>query len=235
MTEIFDTETFILKADTELQPIIDYISHNDNLGIKLYFYNDGVIYRIKAIIDEILKSAGRTDFQSMLYNGVKEIIINGIKANLKRVIFKRNSLDLDNLDHYAYGMKLFRDFLSAHTSEEIENALINESYELIILFQLMDSGIRIEVLNNCELSSIEESRIRERFRLAMEYKDLVSFISDHSNQIEGSGLGIFLLVLMLRERGIDPGYFRVGRKYAGYTASRIEIPFDSTFLGIREQ
>jgi hypothetical protein len=235
MTEIFDTETFILKTDTELKPIIDFITRNDNFGIKLFFYNDGVIYRLKSIIDRILEIAGRSDFQSMIYNGVKEIVINGIKANLKRVIFKHNSLDLDNLDHYAYGMKLFRDFLSMHTSEDIEETLIENNYELIVRFQRMENGLLIEVLNNCELSSIEESRIRERFRLAMEYKDLVSFINDHSNQIEGSGLGIFLLVLMLRERGIDPGYFRVGRKYAGYTASRIEIPFNSGFLGVREQ
>ncbi|OHD54532.1 MAG: hypothetical protein A2Y33_05040 [Spirochaetes bacterium GWF1_51_8] len=210
------------------------MADNGAFGIKLYYYSDEIIYMIKSLLDETLKIVEKNELRNMIYNGVKEIVINGIKANLKRVVFKQNQLDLDNLDHYTYGMNLFRDFLSAHTPEEIEKTLIKNGYELVILCAKVDNGLRIEVMNNCELCSIEEARIRERFRLAMQYKDLVSFMDDHSNHIEGSGLGIFLLILMLREHGIDPSYFRVGKKYQGYTVSRIEIPFNKDFLGIRE-
>lgn len=236
MTGHYEKLTIIdLNIRCDLAPVQDLIRNKSSFGVKFYYFDDIVLDYVKDVIDEIFRLYNKSDLADLLYNGVKEVIINGLKANIKRIVFSGSGLNLDNESETEEGMKLFKDYIINSAPAEIEQHLIEKDYYLIIYFFLEENGLRIEVVNNCAISEIEERRIREKFRNALKYRNIMEFMNEQGDSLEGAGLGLFLLVLMLRRMGIDPNYFRVGKTDEGYTVSRIEIPFSETYSGIREK
>jgi hypothetical protein len=233
--DFLDYPLFDLKGIRHLSDIEKLIDNGDSFGVKFYFFDDIILKKVKSITEAILLKSGFPHYIDLLYNGMKEIIINGLKANLKRVIFKKNDISLDKPKSIEKGMKLFKEFIVTHDSDTIETLLKDNGYVLIIYFFMLENGLKIEVLNNSELTGFEEKRIREKFKRAMQYKSLIEYIeAEGEDQLEGAGLGLFLFVLMLREMGINPANFRVGRFTDGFTVSRIEIPFNENYCGKRD-
>ncbi len=94
-----------------------------------------------------------------------------------------------------------------------------------------EAGLRFEV-SNAPLTRFEEKRVREKFREGMRHDDLVSFYMSNADQQEGEGIGLALIVLLLKAEGIDPHLFRVGVR-GGQTVARLEIPLSSAFESVR--
>lgn len=214
--------------------IRDRIDRLSAFGVRFYYFDDIILDYVKSIVDAIFLRLRKPGLADPLYNGVKEVIINGLKANIKRIIFTDNGFDLDSESETEEGMRMFKEYILASAPEEIENELIRHNFHILIYFFLSEDGLRIEVWNNCELSEIEERRIRDKFRNSLKYRNIMEFMNDHGDSLEGAGLGLFLLVLMLRQMGVDPNYFRVGMNDEGYTVSRIEIPLSEKYAAIRE-
>ncbi len=234
MTGLYDNLTiYDLTKGFELPAIKRDIDTKRPFGIRFYYFDDLVLDTVKVIIDSIFASFHKPQLSDLLYNGIKEVIINGLKANIKRIVFLDYGLDLDSESETEEGMKLFKDYILSRSPKEIEEELIQKNYMLMIYFFLEEHGMRIEVMNNCVLSEIEERRIREKFRNALKYRNIMEFMNEHGDSLEGAGLGLFLLVLMLRQMNVDPNYFRVGKSDEGFTVSRIEIPFSDEYSGIR--
>jgi hypothetical protein len=69
----------------------------------------------------------------------------------------------------------------------------------------------------------------------MHSKDLIDFMI-HYGQIneEGEGLGLPLVVLLIKEAGFKPEYFRVFKDDQN-TIARIEFPLSSEYIPIRDR
>lgn len=226
---------FYLYEQESLEEIQLIVDQSGGFGLLFYFFSDHIFNQMKIITDRILDRGNRTDMKILIHEGMKEIVTNGVKANIKRIVFESHSMDLNCSSQTEIGMRHVKRFLLDHKEREVERLLRESGLWLCIYFIIENDGIRIEVVNNTELSELEEKRIRSIFRKSHHYHNLMEFMDDHGDNLEGAGLGLFMLVLMLRRMGVDPAYFRVGKTGTGFTRSRVEIPFNKNYTGVREQ
>jgi hypothetical protein len=68
----------------------------------------------------------------------------------------------------------------------------------------------------------------------MGYNDIAEFYMDNMDNTEGAGLGIALIIILLKNDSIDPNLFRIITK-ADKTVARIEIPFTPDYVTLRER
>ena len=67
---------------------------------------------------------------------------------------------------------------------------------------------------------------------AMGVKDLVEFSVHYGDESEGNGLGLAMVVLLIKDMGFDPGFFRVYLN-DGYTTARLEFPLSADYTPLR--
>jgi hypothetical protein len=81
---------------------------------------------------------------------------------------------------------------------------------------------------------LEETRMREKMKKAMEYNDIAEFYMDNMDNTEGAGLGIALIMILMKNENLDPNLFRIVTKPTE-TIARIEIPFNSDYVSFRNK
>lgn len=104
----------------------------------------------------------------------------------------------------------------------------------MISFHYSLNGIRIEVINNAPITQQEEKSLREKLEKGMRYNDIAQFYLDNADNTEGAGIGLALILIMLKGEGIDPSYFRIIIR-EDITIARLEIPLSPDFQSLRKQ
>ena len=183
-------------------------------------------------LSAVLERYGRAGMQQTLYVCVRELVANAVKANVKNVFFDEEGLDISDHEQYEKGIALFKKHLNEEWIRVQYRRARERGLDVRIFFTHSMDGLRIEVVNNIEITPEDERRIREKFAKGMSYDNLVSFYLEHGDDTEGEGIGFALSVLLLRGEHINPALFRVGSS-DGRTIARIEIPFTEKFRSIR--
>lgn len=139
---------------------------------------------------------------------LSELLTNAKKANTKRIYFKEQKLDINNEMDYHQGMVSFKDDMLANLEHYL---LLQKEAGLYIklILQLYDEGIKIEIRNNSVLTVFEKQRINEKLKIARKYEEPKQVIARVIDQTEGAGLGIIIIVLMLRKIGLPKDSYKV--------------------------
>jgi hypothetical protein len=169
-----------------------------------------------------------------LYTGIKELAINATKANMKHIIFEELGLDINNPEEYEKGMGLYKERLTEEWVASYGHKCKELDISVKITFFHDINGLRVVIKNNIPISDFDEKRIREKLGKVMQYDDLIQFYMENADETEGQGLGIGLIVMLLKGEQIDPHLFRIGIVDKNTTA-RIEIPFNNKFVSARER
>lgn len=184
------------------------------------------------LITEILKYLGKPQYTEMLYTITKELAINGVKANQKRVFFEDEGLDIMNPEDYKIGVEKYRKKFSEKMAEEYGKRCLARGVFVTITIYYCPDGLVVEVRNNTPVIKEEEIRMREKMKKAMGYNDIAEFYMDNMDNTEGAGLGIALIMILMKNEGIDPNLFRI-ITHPQYTIARVEIPFNENYVSIR--
>ena len=139
---------------------------------------------------------------------LSELLTNAKKANTKRVYFKEQNLDINNEMDYHQGMVSCKEDTLSNIEHYLELQKKEGLYIKLIL-QLNDEGITIEIRNNALLTKFEKKRILEKLRVAQKYEEPHQVVSLMVDQTEGAGLGIIIIVLMLRKIGLSRDNYKV--------------------------
>ena len=139
---------------------------------------------------------------------LSELLTNAKKANTKRVYFKEKNLDINNEMDYHQGMVSCKEDTLSNIEHYLEMQKEAGLYIKLIL-QLNDDGIRIEIRNNSLVTKFEKKRILEKLRVAEKYEEPHQVVSLMVDQTEGAGLGIIIIVLMLRKIGLSRNNYKV--------------------------
>lgn len=137
-----------------------------------------------------------------------ELLTNSKKANTKRVYFQEQKLDINDEMQYQQGMVSFKEDMLSNLAHYLELQKQAGLYIKLIL-QLTDDGIRIEIRNNSILTKSEKKRILEKLRVAEKYEEPQQVVSLMVDQTEGAGLGIIIIILMLRKIGLSRNNYKV--------------------------
>ncbi len=222
-----------VKSFFELDQNIRLIVNNSGeLALQSSKINEKVEKYILHTLKLILEKYNRADLADMVYTITKELTINGVKANQKRIFFEDQSLDIKNDADYARGMSLFKKEFSNKMNEIYGIKARKRSIYVRIILSYNPDGLCIEVENNTPIAQEEERRMREKMKKSMAYSDIAEFYMENMDNAEGAGLGIALIMIMLKSAGIDPNLFRIVT-LPEKTVARVEIPFTDKFVSKR--
>jgi hypothetical protein len=152
---------------------------------------------------------------------IQELVVNAKKANTKRVYFIDQGLDLNDQEDYRRGMTTFKDDTLNNIDYYLELQRQKGLYVKLILH--LKESITIEVRNNATITQEELERIQRRLVKAREYNDMEDALLNLLDDSEGAGLGLVMLVIMLKKLGLEADAFDILRTDAE-TIARIVIP-----------
>lgn len=157
------------------------------------------------LLQKYLNECGMGSYYHKLNYCLSEILINAIKANMKRVYFQEYSLDINNPLDYINGMKNFRNEI-LDKREYYLNKLRNSNLYVTYLLKMEDSKLIIEVRNNSVMTEEESLRVKEKIKEAGCYNP-ENLLNEELDDSEGAGFGIKSIVLTLRSFGLPGDHY----------------------------
>ena len=199
-------------------------------GIPLTITTFTLPHEIEIYIEQILvcflKQVDQEKLKDYIVYCVQELTGNAKKANTKRVYFLERGLDLNNPDHYKAGMADFKETTLNNIGHYLKIQKEKGLYIKLIL-QIKNNIINIEVRNNVAATKTELIRIHDKLARSRKYDNLEDAMAHVLDDSEGAGLGLVILVLMLKKIGLDEDCFDIiGTDKE--TVAKIIIPLDQT-------
>ncbi len=213
--------------------------------LEFVFSDENIFEQIKKNCYELENFLQKEGIGEILFTIINEITTNAIKANLKRIFFIKNGYSFQDDESYKKGLWEFKQKyrnVFKHSKEHLQekNDWLEALRDLGLTVQLEidanEQRILIYVKNNTKILPEEEKKLRESLSIAMKSKDLVDYMTHYIENVdleEGESLGLPLVVLLIRNLGFSPEYFRV-YKDNQYTIARIELPLSVDYSPIRK-
>jgi len=190
--------------------------------------------RVYLKLKEILEKNNRLDLLDLAYTVVKELVVNATKALMKRIFFVEQGLDIDNPEDWEKGTAMFKEKIKESCLKDYLLKAQALNFKVKVRYIYNKDGLSVEVINNAPIPPIDEKRMREKLKTSMSYDSLADFYADHADNLEGSGIGLAFIIIMLKNQGFDPQYLRIGNQNEE-TVARVEFPFTPNYVPIRER
>lgn len=195
------------------------------LTITTYTLPHEIEVYIEEVLEVFLGELGQAKLKDYLVYCLRELAVNAKKANTKRVYFETRGLDLKIPSDYEEGMRTFK----SDTMENIAFYLQKQKekqYYIKVIFQARGSNVLLEVRNNSEMTKTEYLRVQDKLAHSRKYNSLEEAMSQVLDASEGAGLGLVILVLMLKKMSLDEDCFDIHTDN-GETVARITVPVAS--------
>jgi putative nucleotidyltransferase with HDIG domain len=180
------------------------------------------------VLEAFLAELGQEKLKEPLSYCLRELAVNAKKANTKRVFFLEKGLDLNNDKDYDLGMKTFK----TETFDNIQHFLQKQKelgLYVKVVFQTRNQALTMTVRNNVEITRKEQIRVFDRLARSRAFTSLEEAFATVLDNSEGAGLGIVILVLMMKKIGLTEECFNIDTE-DGETVASISIPFSDVHL-----
>ena len=183
---------------------------------------------LEKVLGILLAELGQERLKDPLAYCLRELAVNAKKANTKRVYFTERALNLNDEGDYREGMKGFK----TDTLENIQYYLEKQKamgLYVKVTFHATGKTLVIRVRNNTEITRAEQMRVFDRIARARGFATLEEAFDKTQDYVEGAGLGIVILILILRKVGLSEESFSVDM-VEGETVATLTIPFSQVHL-----
>ena len=198
------------------------------LTIKTYTLSHDTEVYLEEVLEAFLTELGYTDIKDQLAYCLRELAVNAKKANTKRAYFLEKNLSLENPDDYDEGMKTFKE----ETLDNIQYYLQKQKEQglyIKIIFHTQGKTFNIMVRNNVEITRKEQIRVYDRIARSRAFTTMGEAFATVLDNSEGAGLGIVILILMLKKLGLAEDSFSIDME-EGETVAALSIPFSDIHL-----
>jgi putative nucleotidyltransferase with HDIG domain len=204
-------------------------AHNSiPLTIKTYTMPHNTEIYIEKVLQSFLSEIGHNNIFNPISYCVKELAVNAKKANTKRVYFKEKDLNIDDSTDYEAGMQNFKEETLSNIDHYLR--LQKESGLFVkVVFRTLAKQFSISVHNNVELTQKEQMRAYDRIARSRAFNSIEDAFSAVMDSTEGAGLGIVIMVLMLKKIGLSEESFELDVE-KGETVARLTIPLSEIHL-----
>lgn len=213
-----------LPLDELTARIKEVVQSKTPIVLKTYTFPHAMEVYVEQVLRLFLEEIRQECIKDYVIYFVKELMVNAKKANTKRVYFAEKSLDITNMDDYRRGMKDFKQ----ETFGNIEHYLaLQKERGLFVELRIIrkEDAVVVEVWNNTELIPVEETRMMNKIETGDKYANLEDVLSETVDDIEGSGLGLIILTLMMKKMGLPRGCQHINiEKRDGNTVVAVTIP-----------
>ena len=159
----------------------------------------------------------------MIITGKLERRIEKTLEIKKRIFFKNNGLDIDKNQK-----KAIEQFKESMSNGDIHTHLLSEGMEFLVELgyqEVNEKSLLISVRNHGEMNEGEIKNVNfmiERGRKTNEVSDL---LSDETSNKEGGGLGLSMIVILMKKLGLTPDclYYEVKDSF---TSFNVRIPYN---------
>jgi hypothetical protein len=173
---------------------------------------------IDKILGAFLEAAGMAELKNNLGYCVHELAGNARKANMKRLYFREKNLDILDSTDYAKGMEEFKVETTRQISHYLEGLTQSRLY-VKFQFRKLKKGVRLAIRNNSLLTPAEQSRIAKKLAAAQRHTCLADAYKSTHDGAEGAGLGIVMMLFMLKNLGFPPDAFSISTTSAETVAT----------------
>lgn len=201
----------------------DRILKGEDVALSLKFVDEKSLLLINAILVKILSTQGNIFLLETLITIIREIVFNAFKANLKRLYFEKSGVDLNDKEKYDILMQNFKDDYLYRLDEIEEEVTSQDNYHIQINFKKSDNSLKVTVFNNVAIIQEEYIRITTRLEQSKKYQNLAEAYNDIYDATEGAGLGLALMVFLLKNSGIGVDNLTISPEAKGVTVS-VVIP-----------
>ncbi len=199
------------------------IERGDEVIFISYSLLDQTEEKIQFALARILEKHEKEELFTPVYSCIKELIANANKANAKEILIREGVIQhpddifeviekvrliLNERSLLEYGIKCKEYRLSTRTHMKIDGKLLT-----------------VKVINNVPLHERELNRIHERIEKSSKYDSIAEiYIEDPDPYAEGMGLGLSMVVVLMKSIGIDYKNFTVTTDRKSKTFAKIIIP-----------
>lgn len=216
----------IMKDDKRVTIDIPKIRKAIQAGIPLSITTYTLPHEMEIYMGDVLAAflseLNQTQMTEFLKYTLNELVTNAKKANTKRVYFSEKQLDINDINDYNTGMINFKTETLDNINHYLELQKAKGLYIKLIM-QAKHNEIKIEVKNNSELTPFEYKRIHDKIEKAHQYSSIEEAFSQVLDETEGAGLGLIIMILMLRKIGLTDDNYQVLCEN-GETINRIILP-----------
>lgn len=200
------------------------ITNGTTISLKTKSYTSRHRDHVDRVLSLYLYELGLVHLHNNLAYCVHELAGNARNALLKRLWFQEQGLELSDRSVYTSSIPAFRAAISAE-SDRYLRLLEDSPYRIRFLFSHDQAHIRIVVENNAPLLPIERERIDAKLEAARRYTSMADAYGALSDFSEGAGLGIAMVVVILKTLGLSDDVLVVddGGKSANMTRSIITL------------
>lgn len=183
-------------------------------------------HRVYDYIKEICEAKSLGPIASNIYTIAKDLILNGTKANYKRIFFQTVSMDITHPADYELGVRMFKSKVLSGSLPDFEPLAEEMDLWVKVEFRMDGESLFLKVTNNQAMVPPEIQKIRNSFIHAMDYNDIMEYYLERADDSEGEGIGIALVIILLKFLEVPLGNFQI-QNTAGYTVANIEFPWNS--------
>lgn len=178
---------------------------------------------IKFALGKILEAFDKNELLTPIFSCIKELVSNATKANAKQILVKEGVIKetdgtvevvnkirtiLNEEALFEYGIKCKESRLSTRTYLKVRN-----------------KNLIIEIINNLPLSGSDLARIQDRIEKSSKYDNIAEFYLENPDPAaEGMGLGLSMVVVLLKSININYKNFTVSTDGKEKTIARLIIP-----------
>ena len=216
-----------MAQEKKIKVDVSKIRNAIETGIPLTVTTYTLPHEMEDYITDILKVFLTELDQNQMVEGLsyclKELVNNAKKANTKRVYFEDKKLNLTDPSDYEKGMKNFKQDTLTNIKYYLEQQRKKGLYIKVSL-QTRNNKIKVEVRNKAELTVFEYKRIHDKITRAQQYNSVEEGIAQLLDDSEGAGLGLVIMILVLRKIGLTDENYQVLSEN-GETITRMILPF----------
>jgi uncharacterized domain HDIG len=199
------------------------------MGIPLSITTYTLPHEIEMYIAEVLAcflaEVDQERLKDYLSYCINELTTNAKKANTKRVYFAEKRLDIQNQSDYDLGMQTFKEDTLSNIGYYLQLQKDAGLYVKVIM-QVKNRDILLEIRNNSEMTKTEFKRVFDKIARSRQFTTLEEALSQVLDDSEGAGLGLVIMILMLKKVGLTDESYEVLVEN-GETITRITMPMDA--------
>lgn len=195
------------------------------LSITTYTLPHEIELYIAEILSLFLQELSQERLKDYLSYCISELTANAKKANTKRVYFAEKRLDINKTRDYEIGMQSFKEETLSNIDYYLRLQREAGLYVKVIM-QIKHNTIILEIRNNSEMTKTEFKRVFDKIARSRQFVSLEEAFSQVMDDSEGAGLGLVIMILMLKKVGLNDDNYEVLVEN-GETITRITMPVDT--------